>query len=122
MIFIDWGDVEVSKRLNDGDIITVSFEDIDPNTSEFILELAPHKTWWKGLQLLDNTDGQMDFIEVQDQTKLAGPITVPSGDIEVGGHVVLWKAKIFGIHTPMYLLAGLERVKGKRDTFRWVAD
>src|SRR6266478_2208577 len=92
MIFIDWGDLENSKRLNDGDVVTVRFEDIDPNTSEFNLELAPHKTWWKGVSLLDNTDGQMGLIEVQDRKKNAGPISAPASDIEVGGHVVLWKA------------------------------
>ena len=122
MIFIDWRDLEVSKRLNDGDVITVSYQDIDPNTSGFMLELAPHKNWKKGLELLDNTNGQMGFIEVIDQTKSAGPITVPSQDIEVGGHIVLSKAKMFGILTPMYVLADLEHAKGKQVTFRWVAD
>ena len=122
MIFIDWGDLENSKRLNDGDVVTVSFQDIDPNTSEFNLVLAPHKTWWKGVSLLDNTDGQMGLIEVQDRKKNAGPISVPASDIEVGGHIILWKAKAFGVHTPMYMLADLERVKGKGVTFRWVSD
>jgi hypothetical protein len=32
------------------------------------------------------------------------------------------KAKTFGVHTPMYGLADLERIKDKRVTFRWIAD
>lgn len=122
MIYIDWRDLEVSKRLNDGDVITLTYEDIDATNSEFLLELPPHKAWWKGVQLLDNTDGQMGFLEVQDGNKLAGPLVVLSSDIEVGGHLVLWKAKAFGVHTPMYVLADLEHVNGKRVKFRWVAD
>lgn len=122
MIYIDWRDLEVSKRLNDGDVVQVNYEDISPNATEFILEQADHKTWWKGVQLLDNTDSQIGFVEVQNGTKSAGPIRVQSGDIEVGGHLVLWKGKLFGVHTPMYLLADMEHVKGKRVTFRWVAD
>ena len=34
----------------------------------------------------------------------------------------MWKAKTFGVHTPMYGLADLEHIKGKRVTFRWIAD
>src|SRR5688500_18392876 len=112
MAIIDWADLEVSQRLNDGDVISVKFEDIDPNTSEFFLELLPHKTWWKGLQLRDNTNGEMGFLRVENSKKTDGPITVPSSDIDVGNTVVLWKAKMFGVHTPMYELAGLERIKG----------
>jgi len=122
MIFIDWGDLERSWRLNDGDIVSASFEDIAANTAEFVLELAPHKTWWKGVQLLDNTDGQIGFLEVENGTNMAGPLGVSIRDINVGGHIVLWKAKAFGIHTPMYLLTDLEHVNGKRVTFRWSAD
>jgi hypothetical protein len=122
MLPIDWSDLEISERLNDRDVITVRYEDIDPNTSEFVIELARHKNWWKGIQLLDNTDGQMGFIEVENGTKSAGPLAVPSSDIKTGGRIILWKAKTFGVHTPMYVLANIEHVKGKRVTFRWVAD
>lgn len=125
MIFIDWGDVFVSKRLADGDVVTASDEGPSNNgTTEFGIELAQHKTWWKGLQVLDNTDGQMAFLEVQDGKK--GPVwfVADNRDIEVGGKVCLWKAKMFGVHTPMYVLAGLEevRVKGRRILLRWSAD
>ncbi|MGH3909725.1 MAG: hypothetical protein ACRDRM_02745 [Pseudonocardiaceae bacterium] len=122
MIYIDWGDVETSKRLQDGDVVELTTTDAAPGTTEFELVLAPHKKWWKGLQILDNTDGQIAFLEVQDNNKTAGPISVPSGDIQVGGKVVLWKAKTFGIHTAMYILSDLEVKAGKRVSFRWIAD
>lgn len=122
LIAIDWQDLEVSKRLQDGDVVTVKYTDVSPDSSQFALELAPHKTWWKGLELLDSSDGRMGFIEVQDQKKTAGPLTALSSDIEVGGHLILWKAGPLGVHFPVYVLADLEHVKGKKVTFRWVAD
>ena len=122
MIFIDWTDVEVSKRLHDGDVVTATEADINPDTTEFIVELAPHKDWWKGIQCLDNTDAQIGFIEAQGRGAVSQVLSVRSSDIEVGGKIVLWKAKSFGVHTPMYVLAVLERKKGKRVTFRWSAD
>jgi predicted thioesterase len=123
MIFIDWNDLEVSKRLNDGDVVSVKYESLgNTNTSDFVLELAQHKTWWKGVQVLDNTDAQIGFLEVSDSNKLSKPLEVNAVDIGVGGHIVLWKAKTFGVHTPMYVIADLERVKGKKVTFHWSAD
>jgi hypothetical protein len=123
MIFIDWNDVEVSRRLNDGDVVTATETDIDPNTTEFVLELAPHKDWWKGIQCPDNTDAQIGFIEAQGRGGAVSEVlSVRSSDIEVGGKLILWKAKLFGVHTPMYVLPDLERKEGKRVTFRWSAD
>lgn len=122
MIFIDWGDIEASWRLQDGDVVMATEEDIDPNTTEFKLVLAPHKNWWKGLQLLDNTDAEIGFIEVHDSIKESDTLSVASSDIRVGGKLILWKAKMFGVHTPMYILADLERKQGKKVTLRWIAD
>jgi hypothetical protein len=122
MIFIDWNDVMTSKRLQDGDVVTASTTDIASDTIELVLELAPHKQWWKGVQLLDNTDGQVGFIEVEGAGGRTDPIAIRADDVEVGGKIILWKAKLFGVHTPMYILADLEQVRGKRVTFRWSAD
>jgi hypothetical protein len=123
MIFVDFGDVLVSKRLADGDVVSATITDlVDPNETQIALELADHKTWWKGVQALDNSDGQIGFLEVQDKNKGPVELSVRSGDIEVGGKLCLWKAKTFGVHTPMYVIADMERLKGKRCVFRWIAD
>ena len=122
MIFIDWGDVEQSKRLQDGDVVSATTQGASPGTTDFQLNLAPHKTWWKGLQVLDNTNGQIGFLEVQDGNKASQVLSVPSADIQTGGKLVLWKAKMFGVHTPMYVLADLEAKSGKKVVFRWSAD
>jgi hypothetical protein len=120
--FLDWGDLERSQRLPDRDVISVTYHDIDPGTTEFELELAPPLDWWKGIQVLNGTNAQVTFVECQGRGGHAGPNGVPSGDLVTGGHMVLWKAKTFGVHTPMYGFADLEHVRGKRVTLRWIAD
>jgi hypothetical protein len=76
----------------------------------------------KGLQVLDNTDKEMGFIQTEGKGGVSELLSLRSGDIQVGAKLVLWKAKMFGIHTPMYILADLERHAGERVTFRWSAD
>jgi|GEM_PF-3700817 len=122
MIITDWHDLVDRKRLHDGDVLQVIETPTDPDYTEFMLELPRHKTWWKGLQLCDSTNAEIDFISVQNSRKVAGPIRVLNMDIEVGSKLYLWKAKLFGIYTPMYALADLGTKRGKRITFRWVAD
>jgi hypothetical protein len=123
MIPIDWHDLEVSLRLNDGDVVSVTYSPAaDPNTIEIDLALAAHKTWWKEVQMVDNTGAEVFRLEVHDGSKQAGPAAAQAVDVEVGGSINLWKAKAFGVHTPMYTLADLEYVRGKRVSFRWSAD
>jgi hypothetical protein len=120
--FLDWSDLERSQRLPDRDVVSVSYDDIDPDTTEIALQLARPLDWWKGIQTLNGTNAQIAFTEAEGRDGAAGPDAVPSGDLATGGHLVMWKAKTFGVHTPMYALADLEHIKGKRVTFRWIAD
>lgn len=124
LIAIDWNDVKTARRLQDNDVVTATFTDIaNPNAIEFVLEMAPQRDFWKGLEVLDNGDARIGMLEVAGKkSKPVGPLVVPAIDVEVGGHLVLWKGKIFNIHTPMYILSDLEQAKGKRVTFRWSSD
>ena len=122
MIFIDWADLETSRRLQDGDVVTAIESDIAPGQIEFVIELAPHKDWWKGAQLLDNTDVQVGFVETQGFGGVSEVLSSAAVDVVVGGKLILWKAKLFGVHTPLYVIADLERKVGKRITLRWSAD
>ena len=47
--FLDWGDLERSQRLPDRDMVSVRYDDIDPNTTEIALELARPLYWSKGI-------------------------------------------------------------------------
>jgi hypothetical protein len=120
--FLDWGDLERSQRLPDRDVVSVEYEDIDPGTTEIQLELAPPLDWWKGIQTLNGTNAGIAFTQCEGHGGQAGPDAVPSGDLITGGHLIMWKAKMFGVHTPMYGLGDLEHIQGKRVKFRWIAD
>jgi hypothetical protein len=124
LIPITWNDLAGGhQRLPAGDEILATEEDIDPNTTEFVLELANYLDWWKGVQLLNDTNEEIGFIEVKGKrSSPAGPITVASSDINVGGKIILCKAKMFGLHTGIYALTELACKQGKRVTFRWSAD
>ena len=109
-------------RLRDGDNIRVTLSDTDAGWTEFVLTLAPWKDWWKGLQVLDGTGAQIDFAQVEKSTKESGVVRVASRYLNPGGSLVFWKAKAFGVHTPMYRCADIQDLDGKRATFEWYAD
>lgn len=123
---ITWQDLETTKRLWDGDNIAVlGVTPIDnPNEIEIVLELAPHKTWWKGIQLQDDNGSFIAEIGVQDRTKVASTRVMAQQLLSPGGYLVFMKAKMFGIHTGMYRLAtgGLNQLKGQQVHFYWFAD
>ncbi len=122
MIIIDWGDLLVNRRLQDNDVVTATLSPNGTDDTQISLNLARPLTWWKGIQVLNNSDAQMAFVECQGLNGQAGPAVIPSGDLDVGAKLVLWKAKIFGIHTPMYIIAGLEALRGQNVNLRWQAD
>ncbi|MEU4689379.1 hypothetical protein [Actinoplanes sp. NPDC023714] len=124
---ISWQDLEATRRLWDGDNITVlGMSPLDtPDETELVLELAPHKTWWKGLQVQDDNGSFITEIGVQDRTKVATTRIRSQQLLQPGGYLVFMKAKAFGIHTGMYRLAtgGLTgQLKGQRVHFYWYAD
>lgn len=122
MIIIDWGDLLVNRRLQDNDVVTALLQPNNAGVTRISLYLARPLTWWKGIQVLNNTDAEIAFIQCQGRDGTAGPVEIPSGDLDVGAKMVLWKAKIFGIHTPMYVIAGLEQLAGQDLQLRWQAD
>ncbi len=119
-IEITWKEVEKSMPLDDGDIISATEEDSIPNTTIIRLVLAPQITWWKGIEIFLGNE-EKGFIQAQDDDK-EPPGIVYFENIGVGSRLVFWKAKTFGIHTPMYTLEDLESKQGKVITFQWITD
>ena len=120
-------DFQNTKRFSDGDNISLlSVSPLDnADETEILLELAPHKTWWKGIELQDDTGAYITEIGVQDRTKVATTRIRSEQLLSPGGYLVFKKAKAFGIHTGMYRLAtgGLtSQFKGQRAHFYWYAD
>ncbi|MEE1834918.1 hypothetical protein [Streptomyces sp. SP17KL33] len=116
---IEWADLEAGKRLPD-DQIRLRITDFDEeDITLFRLSLLGAVNWWKGIEI-KNSGGQLvSFVEA------TGPqvgTTEVVWDAIQGGTIVLWKAGVFGIHTPMYHVDVPDHVKGKRLSFRWVAD
>jgi len=122
LIANDWGDLEKNLRLRDGDVVKARYTDIDPEMVEFVLELAPWITWWKGLQVVNDSGQQIGMVECQDSNKKSDVISCYAEDLEAGGKLILWKGKMLGIHTAMYEIANLEHVTGKRVRLRWSSD
>lgn len=119
---IDWGDLERSQRLQDGDILAITVEEIDdPNSIEFTLKLGGGVNWWKGLEIT-NGKNRKGLIEASGSNGQAGPLRLSMDEITTGGKLILLKAKAFGVHTGMYELAYLEQKAGKRVNFLWVSD
>jgi hypothetical protein len=123
---ISWQDLTTTKRLWDNDNIAVlPMAPIDnPDEIEIVLELAPHKTWWKGIQVQDDNGSPIAEIGVQDRQKVATTRVNAQQLLSPGGYLVFMKAKFLGIHTGMYRLAtgGLNQLKGQRVHFYWYAD
>ena len=123
---ISWSDLTNTKRLWDNDNIAVlGTTPIDnPDEIELVLELAPHKTWWKGIEVQDDNGSFITEIGVQDRTKVASVRVRAEQLLSPGGYLVFKKAKAFGVHTGMYRLAtgGLSEIRGKRVHFFWYAD
>ncbi|MDQ1060411.1 hypothetical protein QFZ23_004312 [Arthrobacter globiformis] len=118
---LSWNDFTSTHRLFDNDVVEVKdAKDLgDPRSLKVTLELASHKSWWKGIQALDDNGDVIAEIGVDGRAPVS-EMTVSADAIR---YLVFGKAKMFGVHTWMYRLAtaglGLE---GKQITFGWLAD
>lgn len=125
-VSISWQDLETTKRFWDNDnIALLGLTPIeDPEAIEFVLELAPHKSWWKGLEIQDDNGTLVAEIGVEGSRKIAKTRVPAQVLLSPGGYLVFSKAKMFGVRTGMYRLAtgGLTQLKGKRAHFFWYAD
>jgi hypothetical protein len=122
---ITWTDLEQYGRFWDNDFIrVVGQQPIGDNESvELALELAPHLSWAKEIQVRDDNGAVVTRLTVHDSTKLA-EASVPANQILTNGSLLFVKAKFLGIMTGMYVLptTGLNQLRGKRTTFRWMSD
>jgi hypothetical protein len=118
---VSWNDFTTTHRFWDNDVISLgsATDTGDASTVVIRLRLAAHKTWWKGIQAMDDNGTVISEIGVQDNSKVAA-MTVSASALR---YLSFGKAKLFGIHTWMYRLPtqGLG-FAGKDLTFNWDAD
>src|SRR5688572_26983846 len=93
---IDWRDLEVSETLPEGDVVTLTTKAGSPDHVEFQLQLAPHITWWKGLEVYDGREHLIQMVECQDDTKLSNVGRIDIRDIRTGGKLILCKMEFGG--------------------------
>jgi hypothetical protein len=111
----------VGERFPDGDTIHLDETDLgDPNVIEIELH-QPYNTWWKGVEVFVG-DTMIERLYVWDSNRDAGPVRINVNDLIGGGNVIFNKAKFLGIHTRMYVIAGLDQKRGKRMSFSWLDD
>ncbi|WP_188191733.1 hypothetical protein [Nonomuraea sp. SYSU D8015] len=119
LIRISRNDLVHAHRLRDGDVVYLTETPAPPGTTEVRISMAPHGLWWKGVQVTDDADRQICFVETDGETYAS----FDSRSVQTGGSIVLWKAKAFGVHTPMYVVpTGDLSPDAKCFTFHWAAD
>ncbi len=122
LLNITWPDLDSRHRLRDGDVIRTRYTDIDPEMIEFVVELGPGVNWWKGLSVVNDAGVNLGEVGCQDSARRSYVLSFAFEDVEVGGKLLLHKAKFLGVHTAMYELADLGQARGKQVRLRWMAD
>lgn len=122
---ITWTDLKNYGRFWDNDfILVVDKEDLpDQNSVKLVLELAPHLSWTKEIQVLDNNGTEIARLRVHDAVK-RDEATVRADQILNSGSLVFAKAKTQGIVSSMYILptSGLHELSGAATHIRWMSD
>jgi hypothetical protein len=116
---ITWQDLEQTRRLGRGDNITLiaksSIDDYE--MAEIALELPPHKSWWKGIQVRGADDSLIGSVDVEGEVRTAS-VRVPASALHQPGACMLF-TKADGV----YKLPGSElpQLGGQRVHFYWYA-
>jgi len=118
---IDWSSFD--SILADSDRISASFMGHDPNAdTKITLHAGPGINWWKAVSVWSPSLGDLAEAWTQDG-HTSTTITIPPATLEPGNvFLVFKKAKMFGVHTPMYWLARADRLIGNNVDFTWLND
>jgi hypothetical protein len=127
-ILLNWTDLD-GRRLPDGDriesaISAPDYPEDDPRRVSVVvrLELGPGLDWWKMVELTTFNRTRMASAEVDGRnpgTECVAQIWPPANGAR---WLTLWKAKVAGVHTPMYDLTDIGFLKGKVLNLRWIKD
>lgn len=123
------------RPIDDCDLVdfVVEYNAVPADKIEFIIELGQYNnkkvTWWKqiGIPRTNNTE---TFLWVQNHSLIASEnrttltMQIPFNEIDMNKGISFWKAKMFGVHTPLnYKWNVLPAIKGGcRITLSWNKD
>lgn len=85
------------------------------------MQISPNITWWKQMDVLDCSGLLLARDWTQDNKRSTIDFSFQSAEIQ-GASLLLWKAKAFGIHTPMYQMQHLEKADGHAWVMYWGSD
>lgn len=87
---------------------------------EFVLDTGANIGWYKGLQIVDNTNQQYLVASTGASSHTSTFLPTP---FVSGGFIRFEKARILGVHTGVYDLIDLTMLRGgDRVTFSWIQD
>ena len=118
-IGINWDQLVNGAQLSDGDRIAVQVKTgvVPPEKIQIELQLGSGMTWWKGLEA-----SEIVLCQCQDSNNISmGQVNYDDFSKRT---FTFWKAKLFGVHTPMYHLENQnDNMKGGNSyLFQWLAD
>jgi hypothetical protein len=109
---------------SDSDRIDVALSDGTADSLTVVMTLGPNVSWWKAAELYDAQGRMLGSAWCKrDEGVVTNSTTVKLVDL-AGGFLVLKKAKMFGVHTSMYVLRweSLSSRAGRTVEFVWNAD
>ena len=106
---------------SDGDVILITSQ---PGTGKLQFQQGKDMTWWKGIVVFEKKDPNnwREILCLVNDKKVMSVNNI-SPDLGNDYHVVLSKAKTFGVHTNMYLIENWGQASTNMDyTFNWIKD
>jgi len=124
MDVIDWQALAESRKISDGDRINYNRE-----ASDFwiviTLGLASPGMWWKGIEVFDKSGGSIKRVETSTNEGRHSVVLDTNDQMARAreGFIVLSKAKMFGVHTPVHVLTNLDQhLTIGTHNFTWLDD
>lgn len=116
-------DLDGTKVLQDGDTIKMKIDQGAPSDKLALSLRTTDSNWWKALLLFNGDSG--DFVSLAEVQAAHGASTgvIDSAQL-AGNHLVLSKAKAFGVHTNVYWIKDAVEVfrNGQIVSFVWERD
>jgi hypothetical protein len=118
-IQVEFAQLNGQTQLADGDRIAVQVTKNACSEAYIMigLRLSTNITWWKGIQL-----DEIVMVQCQDSQNFS--VSQVGYEDFKNRHLNFWKAKFFGVHTPMYTVADALAVMepGNQYIFEWLKD
>ncbi len=124
MDVIDWQSLSESRRISDGDRIHHATEPSD-FWIVITLGLASPGMWWKQIEVFDRSSRLIKRVETSTGEGRHSVALDTNDEMARAreGYIVLSKAKVFGVRTPVHALTNLDQhLQIGTHNFTWLDD